>query len=140
MCIYPFRCEICSFRFLSFHRGNRDIGIEEDHRQYDRWEMSFPVLLSGDGVAGEGLVVNISAGGCSINTSSLVRVGAVVKLDLKISIDVAPVIVQAAEVRYIHGQMIGLEFTEWQQNERGRLLLFIRGLHIGQRMPSPFAR
>jgi hypothetical protein len=54
------------------------------------------------------------------------------KLELQISNDVAPVIVDAAIVRNVRSGSVGVEFLQWQQSERERLQLFIRGLLIGR--------
>jgi hypothetical protein len=45
---------------------------------------------------------------------------------------VAPVTVDAAVVRNIRSGAAGVEFLQWQQSERDRLQLFIRGLLIGR--------
>lgn len=130
--IYPFKCQLCGFRFRFLQRGVRYVRVEEDHREYDRIQMSFPLSYSGDGITGEGLTLNISMGGCSFTASSEMPDGAIVKLALKISSDAAPVIVDAAVVRYLRNQVVGVEFLRWQPGERERLQLFVRGLLIGR--------
>jgi PilZ domain len=95
-------------------------------------EMRFPVTFSGEDVSGEGVLLNISMGGCSFHTGVNLSKGMVVKLGLQISNDVAPVIVDAAIVRDVRAGAAGVEFLQWQQSERDRLQLFIRGLLIGR--------
>jgi len=51
---------------------------------------------------------------------------------LQISKDVPPVIVDAGAVRNVRNGIIGVEFLLWQQSERERLQLFVRGLLIGR--------
>jgi predicted nucleic acid-binding Zn ribbon protein len=131
-CIYPFKCQLCGFRFRILQRGVRYIRIEEDQREYDRIQMSFPLTFSSDADTGEGLALNISMGGCNFNATSQIRDGTIVKLALKISSDAAPVIVDAAVVRYVRNQLVGVEFLQWQPSERERLQLFVRGLLIGR--------
>ena len=58
--------------------------------------------------------------------------GAILNLSLQISKDVPPVIVDAAMVRNVGSSSVGVEFLLWQQSERERLQLFVRGLLIGQ--------
>lgn len=129
-CICPFRCQICGFRFLQW--GVRYPSVDEDHREYDRMAMNFPVVFRGDQFDGDGNVLNIAMGGCSFTTASKLDKGAIMRLELKISNDAAPVIVEAAVLRHSHNQIVGVEFIQWQQSERERLQLFIRGLLIGR--------
>jgi hypothetical protein len=131
--IYPFKCQICGFRFRFLQWGVRYVRVDEDHREYDRMEMNFPVVFRGDGFAGDGNVRNISMGGCSFTTASELAKNAIMRLELNISADAAPVIVDAAVLRFWHNQTAGVEFIQWRQNERERLQLFVRGLLIGRR-------
>jgi hypothetical protein len=95
-------------------------------------EMRFPVTVSGQDISAEGIVLAISMGGCSFHTSANLSNGMILKLALQISNDVEPVIVDAAVVRNVRSGAVGVEFIQWQQNERERLQLFIRGLLIGR--------
>jgi hypothetical protein len=131
--IYPFKCQICGFRFRFLQWGVRYIRVDEDHREYDRMAMNFPAVFRGDGFEGQGNVLNISMGGCSFTTESQLAKGAIMRLELKISDDAAPVIVEAAVLRHWHNQIAGIEFIQWRPNERERLQLFVRGLLIGRR-------
>ena len=130
--VYPFKCQVCGFRF--FQWGVRFIRIEEDGREYDRLSMTFPMGFRGDQIQGEGLVLNISMGGCSFYTTSELSKGAIIRLELRISSDAAPVVVDAAVVRHIYNQTAGVEFIQWQRNERERLQLFVCGLLIGRHL------
>ena len=127
---YPFKCQVCGLRFHQW--GVRFIRSEEDGREYDRLSRSLPMGFRGDQIQGEGLVLNISMGGCSFYTASELSKGAIIRLEVRISSDAAPVVVDAAAVRHIYNQIAGVEFIQWQQNERERLQLFICGLLIGR--------
>ena len=127
---YPFKCQVCGFRFLQW--GVRFIRNEEDGREYERLPKSLPMGFRGDHIQGEGLVLNISMGGCNFYTTSELSKGAIIRLEVRISIDARPVVVDAAVVRHIDKQTAGVEFIQWQQNERERLQLFICGLLIGR--------
>ena len=131
--IYPFRCQICGFRFRLLQWGVRYLRVDEDHREYDRMAMNFPVAFRGDQFDGDGNVLNISMGGCSFTTATKLAMGAIMRLELKISNDAAPVIVEAAVLRHSHNQIVGVEFIQWHQSERERLQLFVCGLLIGRR-------
>lgn len=130
--IYPFKCQICSFRFRTMEWGVRYVRVEEDNREYDRMPMKFPLTFKDSGVDGKGTAINVSMGGCSFTTLNQVAIGMVLRLCLEISDDVAPVEVDAAVVRYVRGQSVGVEFLQWRQSERDRLQLFVRGLLIGR--------
>ncbi len=131
--VYPFRCQICGFRFRYLQWGVRYLHVDEDRREYDRMAMNFPVLFRGDQFEGNGLVLNIAMGGCSFTTTSKLAIGAIMRLELRISNDAAPVIVEAAVLRHWHNQIAGVEFIQWRQSERERLQLFVCGLLIGRR-------
>jgi hypothetical protein len=130
--VYPYKCQICGARFRSLRWGVRYIRVDEDRREYDRMEMRFPVTVSGQDISAEGVLLNISMGGCSFHTSADLSNGMILKLGLQISNDVAPVIVDAAVVRNVRSGAVGVEFLQWQQSERERLQSFIRGLLIGR--------
>jgi hypothetical protein len=55
----------------------------------------------------------------------------ILQLGLQIADDVPPVEVDAAMVRYVTGESVGVEFLRWREGERERLQLFVRGLLIG---------
>lgn len=128
--VYPFKCQLCGhyFRFLQW--GVRYIRVEEDRRTYDRLEINFPITFSGDSGAGVGNVVELSMGGCSFSSSVDVVHGAILKMSLQVSSDIAPLKVKAAVVRHVRPETIGVEFLQWERSERERLQQFIRGLLI----------
>jgi hypothetical protein len=130
--VYPFKCQLCGDRFRLFQWGVRYVRVEEDRREYDRMEMNFPVSFYGQDVSGEGNVINVSMGGCSFRTRTKIESGTMLNLSLQISKDVPPVIVDAAMVRNMRAGTVGVEFMLWQQSERERLQLFVRGLLIGR--------
>lgn len=130
--IYPFKCQLCGERFRSMQWGVRYVGVDEDRREYDRMEMTIPVIFSGQDVYADGVLLNISMGGCSFHTSANLTSGMVLKMELQITKDIAPVIVDAAMVRNVRSGAAGVEFLQWQQSERERLQLFVRGLLIGR--------
>jgi hypothetical protein len=130
--VYPYKCQLCGARFRSLQWGVRYIRVDEDRREYDRMEIRFPVTVSGQDISGEGVLLNISMGGCSFHTGANLSNGMILKLGLQISNDVEPVIVEAAVVRNVRSGAVGVEFLQWQQSERDRLQLFIRGLLIGR--------
>jgi PilZ domain len=132
--VYPFRCQLCGHRFRSFQRGVRYVWVQEDRREYDRIEINFPVTFSGENVSGEGMLLNLSMGGCRFTTTADLATGMIVKLALQIPGSMPPVIVDAAVVvvRKADPGNASVEFLRWQEAERERLQHFIRGLLIGR--------
>lgn len=128
--VYPFKCQLCGYRFRFFQWGVRYIRVEEDRRVYDRLKIDCPVAFSGDDCVGEGGLIDVSMGGCNFSTAAKVTSGAILKMALDVSNEVAPIIVDAAVVRYARPGNIGVEFLQWQAGERERLQQFIRGLLI----------
>jgi hypothetical protein len=94
-------------------------------------EMSFPVTFASDEGSGDGTLVNVSMGGCSLRTRVELPIGTIIKLTLQVSSEIQPVVVDAAVVRSVRAGGLGVEFLQWQQSERERLQLFVRGLLIG---------
>jgi hypothetical protein len=130
--IYPFKCQLCGERFRRYQRGVRYVRIERDRREYDRMEINCPLTFFGQEIKGEGIIINVSMGGCTLQTQAKVETGAILNLSLQISKDVPPVIVDAGVVRNVRDGVIGVEFLLGQQSERERLQLFVRGLLIGR--------
>ena len=129
--IYPFKCQICGFRFRMSQWGVRYVRVDEDHREYYRTQVKFPLTFHDNDLNGKGTALNISMGGCSFTTLSQVTMGMILQLGLQIADDVPPVEVEAAMVRYVTGESVGVEFLRWREGERERLQLFVRGLLIG---------
>lgn len=130
--VYPFKCQLCGHRFRSFQSDVRYVTAQDDRRGYDRMERKFPIMFSGEYISGEGVVLDMAMGGCTFTTRSDLVIGTTVKVDLRISAAVRPVIVDAAVVRNIRAGIVGVEFVSWQESERERLQLFVTGMLIGR--------
>jgi predicted RNA-binding Zn-ribbon protein involved in translation (DUF1610 family) len=130
--VYPFKCQLCGFRFRSPQWGGRNVRAAEDRREYDRIPASFPLTFQTINLTGQGTAINLSMGGCSFTTSTPLAGGMVLRLELQLSDNVSPVVVDAAAVRHSQGQSVGVEFLRWQESERARLQLFVRGLLISR--------
>ena len=95
-------------------------------------ERKFSITFTGQGVSGEGLVLDVAMGGCTFSTDADLAIGTVLKVDLRLSAAVLPVIVDAAVVRNVRAGIAGVEFVRWQESERERLQLFVTGMLIGR--------
>ena len=130
--IYPFKCQLCGFRFRMPQWGVRYVRVPEDSRDYDRMPANFPLTFESYNLKGQGAATNLSMGGCNFNTRTTLASGMVLRMELQLAAEVAPVVVDAAAVRYTSKGSVGVEFLQWQEGERERLQLYVRGLLIGQ--------
>jgi hypothetical protein len=135
--VYPFRCQLCSYRFGCMQWGVRYKRVEEDRREYRRMPMNFPASFSCDSSEGAGTVVEISMNGCSLRTNTNIAEGSIVQMTLQLSEERAPVNVEAAVVRAVRTDRIGVEFLRLQHHDRERLQVFIRRFLNGNPEASP---
>jgi hypothetical protein len=126
--IYPFRCQLCSHRFQFRQTGVRYTKIFFDRREYERMSSRFPSFIGWDEVNAEGMVVEISMAGCSIQTDAELPPGSIVRLQLNVFDDERSVLVDAAVVRSSYPKRLGLEFLTMDRREREKLQFFVRGL------------
>lgn len=125
--VYPFRCQLCSTRFRAHQPGVRYTRIDEDRREYERIPVRFPVTLGIGHASVRATALDISMAGCSLETIADLRTGMVLPVRLEPS-DQSPFSIEAALVRYIHSKSIGLQFLQFQGNERQQLESLIRVL------------
>jgi PilZ domain len=134
--IYPFRCQLCGYRFKALHQGVRYIRIDEDNRDYQRLSTDIPSTLVCDGITTKGHVLEISMRGCTLHTRTPIFVGQIINLKLHISSD--PITIDSVVVRNTTANRVGVEFLRLSQPDRTRLQLFIRqerdrkDLNVGQ--------
>ena len=120
----PFRCQLCSHRFLSFRWGRRYPTHPVDRREHTRIPVRFALAFSGGRISGDGTVLNISAGGCLIQSDAPVRTDEIYYLKLFVSEQQLP-IEEAASVRSVTSKGIGFNFLRSARENR-RLLEFLR--------------
>lgn len=122
--ISPFHCQECRYRFLACR-----IGLEEPRHAVDRREhLRIPVRLflsfSGGKVRGEGIVMDLSMGGCIIKSDTQVHPDDIFYLEIAIS-DQEPAIEVAAMVRSVSARGIAFKFLRKAQDNK-QLLTFIQ--------------
>lgn len=130
--VYPFRCQLCGYRFRFLQWGIRYQRIQEDRREYERLTINCPVSLRGENLYSEGSAVDISLGGCTAMLDTQLTAGDLCSVGLYLSNDVLPIRVDAAVVRTARPNSLGIEFLRFRDNDRERLQLFIRGLLRGR--------
>ena len=126
--LHPFRCQLCTHRFRAFLPGLAAVWHEVDRRQYVRFSARFRVTFSGDAGFGEGTAMDVSMGGCALESDAMLAPPMVLKVKLHVSEYAVPVEVEEAIVRSIRSKIVGLEFTRFALREKYRLQPFIAGL------------
>lgn len=122
--IMPFHCQFCSHRFLAWSMGKEDSGHPIDRREHLRIPVRLCLSFSGGKVRGEGTVMDLSLGGCVIQSNTQVHIDDIFYLEISIAQDEPPIEV-AAMVRSVSARGIALKFLRKAQ-ENKRLLAFIQ--------------
>jgi predicted HAD superfamily Cof-like phosphohydrolase len=140
--IYPFRCHVCGHRFRAFRFRVRYDKHLIDRRRYERVPTRAPTTFTesvkpGEYRVGQGLVTDLSLGGCYLQTSARLCEGALVALELQV-VDQSPALaVEAAIVRSVRPSGVGLEFLRVSEPEHERLSQFLRQRLTALRAPEP---
>jgi len=131
--VYPFRCQLCGYRFRFLQWGIRYLRVYEDRREYERLAINFTVSVTGKNVYCEGNLTDISVAGCTIQLDGQFGENDLCRLGINLPGEVVPLRIAAAVVRTVRGNELGIEFLKFHDNERERLQLFIRKLMVGDR-------
>jgi hypothetical protein len=90
-------------------------------RKYDRIPVKYRASFSSVSAHGEGMIVDISIGGCRARSAFLTqqdeRVGVVIRLPGTEN----PLYIMRAIVRWTNAQEFGMEFMDMELNDRQRL-------------------
>jgi hypothetical protein len=130
--VYPFSCHLCGERFSFFQRGVRYVRMDEEQRMYQRYPVNLPIAFANDEVSGKGRVGDISMGGCTVQTDAQMAQGAIFHLSLGIQDAVSAIKIDAAMVRNLHLDRVGLMFLKFQKPERERLQNLVSGLLLAR--------
>jgi hypothetical protein len=120
----PFRCQICTHRFLDFTWWPGP----DPRREYNRIPVRYPVLLSptrehkdkGPHYE-EGTLLDLSIRGCAIKSDVPLHKGDSLCLQLRLTDKEPPVEIDIAMVRTVTGRRFGLEFAKIRPDEETRL-------------------
>ena len=130
--IFPFRCQLCTHRFLARPEGQ----FLRRKREYDRVPVRFPVSFEssyvGEKIRGEGTLISLSIQGCSLRTTEPVRKGALLRLQFLFRDDEAAIEIDIAVARSLHGSRLGLEFVNIRPVEEERLRRLMTHLLSGR--------
>jgi hypothetical protein len=131
--VYPFRCQLCTHRFLAMQWGVRYRKESVDQRQYDRVAVRLPAACRGERSGGKGVVTDISMRGCMLETDVQLVEGGLIEMSFQPSDLGQPVTVETAVVRSARSGSVGLEFLCLQPNEKEALRQLMMGLLADQR-------
>lgn len=104
-----------------------------ERRAYPRFGVRLPVSLSSDKAGGDGHVLNISMGGCAVESEIEIKVGAFLRLAVTLSDegDTKPVKADLAAVRWCKDRKFGMEFLSMPSEAQQRLYRFVGSLKAG---------
>ena len=124
--MYPFRCQLCTHRFLAFFWRYSP----SPKREYDRVPAQYPVTLypASTGKQDEGIpgmTVNLSITGGLIETNAQVAQGTSVRLKIHGSGLPSPIEVESAMVRAVLENRLALEFSKIAPEEEQRFRVFM---------------
>ncbi|MGH7227740.1 MAG: PilZ domain-containing protein [Nitrospiraceae bacterium] len=101
-------------------------------RQHPRVRVRFRSSFSAPQMAaGEGLVQDLSLGGCRVESPTPVQPGTELELRIAVPQEMTPVAVERAVVRWARGREFGVAFLSLRPPEQDRLHDLARELGIG---------
>ena len=119
--VYPFRCQTCHRRFRRFRWRERYVRVHLDRRGLERVPCRIPVTFHWkNGGQGDGMVRDVSAAGCAIETKATVPVGALLELQMSLEGE-PPIDVEVGEVRVRQGVFMGVRFVKIADTHAERL-------------------
>jgi len=127
MYVFPFRCQLCGHRFFALQWSAMKY-LETDAREYHRYPVQIPVLLSGRHGEFLGTTTELSFGGCTLLASGPFRESSRWSARLLLPSDPHPVIVNDAVVRTVHSRQIGMEFLLFPSSGKQRFGRYIESI------------
>ncbi len=97
-----------------------------DLRQARRVPVQCPCDFSGNKVIGEGLVLNLSFGGCAVESTTRVPVGTYLELRILIPEHFFPATIDRAVVLWSSEEKFGMKFIRVAPEEQARLGRFLK--------------
>lgn len=121
--VSPFRCQHCSNRFLALRVGRDYPKHVVDRREHMRIPVRLFLSFSGGRIRGEGTALDLSIGGCIIQSETQVHVNDIFYLQITLD-DGEPPLEVAAMVRSITTRGIAFKFLR-AAHENKRLTTFV---------------
>jgi len=126
--IVPFQCQHCRHRFLARRVSTAGSSHIIERREHLRIPVRLCLSFSGGKVRGVGTVLDLSLGGCIIESETHVRIDDIFYLEIALAEGEVPVEV-AAIVRSVSARGVAFKFLRKAQEDK-RLLAFIQS-HSG---------
>jgi len=101
-----------------------------EKRKQPRFTAQFRSTFSGGQREGQGRTLDMSAGGCRVETEVPVVVGASFECRIYVPGFDWPLRIEEAQVRWIKGNVFGLEFTKIGPEEQVKLKKLLSGLKV----------
>jgi PilZ domain-containing protein len=122
----------CAHRAGCGTHGCAEVCHKESHlmeqRRYDRVSVGYSASFSGRSYRAPGLVLNLCMFGCRARVAFLVGSDEHLSLLIHLPGSEHPLYVSRAEVRWLEGQEVGMEFIHMELEDRRRLAEVIRAI------------
>ncbi len=138
--VYPFRCQLCGRRFRAIQWGARHAAQPVDRRELDRVPVRAPLTLLSDRGPVEGEVTEISLHACTARLAQPPPEGGTMQLELHLLEGERPITIEAALLRSVRGDAVGLYFVRVASREQLRLRRVMADLdraRHGESVPTP---
>lgn len=129
--MFAYRCQLCSELFRAKkpdspapsapQTGASEALTNVTKRQYLRVAAKFPVTFVVSKLKQEGTVTEIALGGCTLEANVVLAIGAKFRMDILISDNEPPLVIQQALVRSVRPTGFGIQFMEILDAEKERL-------------------
>lgn len=120
---FPYRCRSCRHRFYLTVRGGRDARAGGEHRAADRAPVRVPVHFEWGGGKGDGVMLDLSIGGCAIESKRRLKPGLLLRLQLPAGQEQKPASTgqHLVTVRSVRGDRAGVKFLALTPQEKAQL-------------------
>lgn len=128
---YPYRCRSCRHRFYLTVRGARNATAAAEHRSTDRTPVSIPVHFEWGEGEGEGVMLDLSNGGCAIESKRRLKPGLLLRLQLPAGPE--KTLERSGQhlvtVRSVQGDRAGVKFLALTPQEKSQLDHTLTAVH-----------
>lgn len=90
-----------------------------------RYQVKCPVMFVVDGKPGEGMIYNLSRGGCAVETELYFAIDDPVSLQITVSNQPTPITIELGKVRWSTSREFGVEFMVVEHASQRRLDEFL---------------
>lgn len=136
MHIFQFRCQLCTTRFQARRPGVRQTSQEFDRREYRRLRTNLVASLILEPPAVDGMVTDISMGGCTLQATTALPKGTFVKFLLRAPGGQPDIKVDAAMICSVQPLSVGVKFLEFEPEDKQRMGQLVLELLAAQH-PAP---